>query len=568
MMQRAPFPFVRDAAVAVLLAALLGAAWSIRDWGNLVALRLPDTDDAVRLLQIRDWLAGQAFGDVTQARLGIPPGLAMHWTRVADLGPAALIAMLTPLVGWHGATVAAVTLWPILLFALALGLTGSIARAVGSAAATAMAVAALAYPATTLFLPGRIDHHGLQLVLLLALVRGTLGFGRIRTGALGGLATALSIAIGLETAPLLAVGGVVITVEWWLGREGAQQRMTGYAAGCTLGLAAAALIFRTTAWSYPACDGFTATAWRAAQAMSLGPLALAAIGPFLRTRTARSAAVLLVAGAAVGVLLLLGQRCADPYGAVDPLVRRLWLAHVGEAQPLFGAPIADGVGYAGLMAAGIAATLWHTIRTRGAGWLVLLAFQLVALAVTLAQLRGAYAGALLGAPALASLIAAARSRGVVVLAASWVAAAGFVYPLVGSMVAPAAGQPSGIVDCTSPGELARLAGLREGTAMTSVDIGAFAVAATPHRLFAAPYHRNVAGNAAMYRFFLSAPSTSQAIARRLNVDYVVSCPSDFVELGRSVGVETLAGQLRVGRPPAWLVPVGGPGSLRLYRVAR
>ncbi|UYY57756.1 hypothetical protein [Sphingomonas sp. S2-65] len=568
MTQRAPSTFVRDAALALLLAAVLGAAWTIRDWSDLGALRLPDTDDAVRLLQVRDWLAGQAFGDVTQARIGIPPGLAMHWTRAADLGPAALIALLGPLIGGHAATVTAVTLWPITLFAVALALTGSISRALGSAAATAMAVAALAYPATTLFLPGRIDHHGLQIVLLLALVRAVLGTGKIATGALGGAATALSIAVGLETAPLLAVGGLAITAEWWHGRAGARERMTGYAAALALGLAGAALLFRTSAWSYPACDGFTATAWRAAQALSLGPLALAAASPLLRTRAARSAAVLLVAMAGLAVLWLLGQRCADPYGSVDPLVRRLWLAHVGEARPLLEAPVADAIGYAGLMTVGVVATLWQAIRTRAAGWVVLLAFQLGALAITLVQLRGAYAGAQLAAPALAATIAVARSRGVVALAASWLASAGFVYPLAGSIAAPAAGPPSGMENCTSPGELARLAKLPGGTAMTSIDIGAFAVVATPHRLVAAPYHRNMAGNAAMYRFFLSEPSASEAIARQLKIDYVVSCPSDFAELGRSAGVDTLARQLQVGHAPAWLAPVGGPGPLRIYRVTR
>ena len=59
-----------DALVAILLAMGLAAVWAVRDWHQLVALRLPDTDDVMRLQQIRDWLAGQPFNDLSQHRPG------------------------------------------------------------------------------------------------------------------------------------------------------------------------------------------------------------------------------------------------------------------------------------------------------------------------------------------------------------------------------------------------------------------------------------------------------------------------------------------------------------------
>lgn len=41
----------------------------------LVADRMfPDPDDAMRLVQVRDWLAGQSWFDVTQYRLSPPAG--------------------------------------------------------------------------------------------------------------------------------------------------------------------------------------------------------------------------------------------------------------------------------------------------------------------------------------------------------------------------------------------------------------------------------------------------------------------------------------------------------------
>ena len=82
----------RDAALASAIALLLSAVWAIRDWTALSALHLPDTDDVVRLQQIRDWLGGQAFGDLAQHRLGLG-GVEMHWSRLPDLAPAAIIAL-------------------------------------------------------------------------------------------------------------------------------------------------------------------------------------------------------------------------------------------------------------------------------------------------------------------------------------------------------------------------------------------------------------------------------------------------------------------------------------------
>ena len=170
-MERAERAIWVDMLIALALACVLTAVWTWRDWANLAALRLPDADDVMRLQQIRDWLGGQAFGDLTQHRLGAS-GVPMHWSRLADLVPGAIIWCLQGVIGRHGAELIAVIAWPAMLLAAAIALTGRIARIVGGdeVAAPAMVVAAIAYPASTLFVPGRIDHHGLQLVLLLVAV--------------------------------------------------------------------------------------------------------------------------------------------------------------------------------------------------------------------------------------------------------------------------------------------------------------------------------------------------------------------------------------------------------------
>ncbi|MDF2382996.1 hypothetical protein JMG10_16050 [Nostoc ellipsosporum NOK] len=557
----------RDLGVALLLTVVLSAAWTLRDWHDLAALRLPDTDDMARLQQIRDWLAGQSFGDLAQHRLGPEPGLEMHWSRLADLVPAAWIVLLTPWLGGHGAALAAVILWPASLFCAALALTGAVARRLDAPPATAILLAALAYPATSLFLPGRIDHHGLQLVLILLLARALLGTGSFRAGAGAALAVTASLIIGLETLPLLGVAGAALVLLWVVDGPGGRDRLLGFGFVLPIALAGAGILFRTSGWSVPACDGFTGLSWRVAQCAAIAPMGLALFAVAGR-RTLRSrAAAAGIAGVAVaGAVLLLAPQCLDPYGEVDPLLARLWLAEVGEAQPLFGAPPANAIAYAGLALVGLVASLAIARRRREAGWWVLAALQCTALAITLFQLRGAYAGAMLAAPALAVTIGAARTRGPLALAAAWIAATGILYPIAATAIFPprAAAGPS----CTTPESLARLAGLPPGHLLAPLDLGAYALAATPHAVLAAPYHRNNRGNRAMYDFFLSQPAQSEAIARAWGIDYVAFCPDDLDRFAREArDPRSLAASLRAGSIPDWLVPIDGGDAPRTYRLA-
>ena len=565
-----------DALSATLLAIALAAAWALRDWHQLSALRLPDTDDVMRLQQIRDWIAGQHFTDLSQHRLGEAPGLAMHWSRLPDLVPAAIITLLTPLLGTYQAELTAVIAWPTMLFAAALFLVIRIARSIGGAgiARTALIVAAIAYPATTIFLPGRIDHHGLQVVLLLMVTLALFSPPTLGHGLIAGLAAAASVVIGMETAPLLAAAGLAMAIEWLFARH-ADDRMMGFGIGLATGLLGASIIFRTDQWGYAACDSFTATAWRGAVIAAFAPMLLALVARDVTGPAMRALLAALVAGVIGGIVIMVAPQCVAPYGIVDPVLARLWLGKVGEAQPLFAAAPGVAIGYAGVMVAGVAATAWRLQVTRDKRWIALLLLQSAALALTCVQLRGAYAGAMLAAPGLAATIAEARRRGAGWLAGAWIVSAGMLYPLAAEALTPhdagsSGGQRGALggTNCTSPEALATLAHLRPGRLLAPLDLGAYAIGTTRLSVVGAPYHRNNAGNLAVYRFFLGGPAQAAAIARTWNLSYVALCGDSFSELGSdAAGKGQLVAQLRAGHVPAWLRPLPGamPG-LSLYQV--
>ena len=69
-------------------------------------------DDLLRLQEVRDFLAGQSWFDVTQYRLNPPWGAPMHWSRLLDVPLAAVMLLARPLLGTTGAELAAATIVP------------------------------------------------------------------------------------------------------------------------------------------------------------------------------------------------------------------------------------------------------------------------------------------------------------------------------------------------------------------------------------------------------------------------------------------------------------------------
>ncbi|RZM20610.1 MAG: hypothetical protein EOP67_53775 [Sphingomonas sp.] len=184
------------------------------------------------------------------------------------------------------------------------------------------------------------------------------------------------------------------------------------------------------------------------------------------------------------------------------------------------------------------------------------------------QLRGAYTGAMLGAPALAIMIGAARRRGVLALVPAWMVSAGMLYPIAAGAFAPAyrnqaPGSATAPASCASPQTIAALDRLAPGMVMAPIDVAPWGIAETRHRFVAGPYHRNTAGNLAMYGFFLGNADQARAIARRWNVRYVVYCEGDLGDArsvsGRLAGSSgSMAHDLASRRIPAWLKPLDSP----------
>src|SRR5947208_4806256 len=181
--------------------------WVFQGWNQIRWFGLGDTDDNMRIMQVRALLHGQDWFDLRQYRMNPPLGGNIHWSRLVDLPIAGLILALRPFLGGAAAERWAVAIAPLLPYLLLLYSLAMTARRLIDPRAYPLAFLALFFAGSTngMFMPERIDHHGWQLALLALSMSGVADPKRIRGGLTLGISTALSLTIGLEMLIYLAI---------------------------------------------------------------------------------------------------------------------------------------------------------------------------------------------------------------------------------------------------------------------------------------------------------------------------------------------------------------------------
>lgn len=579
-----PAAWPRPVALAfVAIAALLVIASA----PAIAALRYPDPDDVLRMVQVRDLLAGQVWFDLTQHRLDAPNGgVAMHWSRLVDLPLAALMLVLTPLLGAATAeTVTAVAI-PLLTLGCALALVGrQAARLLGAAtAAYACLALALSVPVLSQVLPLRIDHHGWQVVLALAALAAVQSGNAARGGWIAGAAMAAWLAISLEGLPMVAALSGVLALRW-LRNPGDKV----WFVNAMLGLAATSvglfLATRGVADLADHCDALSPVHLAVLGWAAVATTALARLDP--RAKPTLLFGMAVIAAVGVGILFAVAPTCVrGGFAGMDPLVEAFWYRGIAEGQPLWQQPLGPILqslvppllGLAGLYA------LWRSDEGKRALWLdhalLLGAALAVALLVTRAgAVAGAYAAvpfgwllqrwlARLGAarPAVKALVAVATLA--VALAA--VLPGTRYWPQSGN--APAAPQaPQRANECRIAEAAALLARLPRGEILAPMDIGPRLLHDSPHTVIASAHHRGESGMRFAIELFLGSPEAAREALVKRGTAYVALCPgSNEVARFRSAAPDGFLAQLDEGRAPGWLqaLPVPPASNLKVWRVSR
>lgn len=576
--------------LAGLAFVLLNALRCLPQIGDLFLAA--DGDDQMRLVQVRDWLAGQSWFDSHQYRVLPPEGISMHWSRYIDAGIAAILIPASWLLSPTGADQAALILWPSLLAAVMVLVTvqgaGRIFGAAGAIGALAVFLSWNKLGGE--FVPPRIDHHGAQILCATAVFYLSLVPGRARLlGLCAGALTAAALAVGLEMLPTLATIWGIVALRHAFGQEGTGDWLLGF--GPAFVVTAPLLMIGQTPpaeWLVLHCDEL------APPVILLGAVgAVATAVPVLAGRTFRGPVpriLAMLAITAAGLWLafpVLGQCLAGPYADVTPEVRAIIEGNIVEALPALTILRTSPE---------IALRILLPIPVIGAfalaaGWLLRMRLDpvqrtaliqsvlvlLVGLAFAGLQIRAAN----LATPAL-PLLAGFLFHAFLqiprdsILRVPAVIALLLAQPTVlghlAAILRPPSPQPVASADvaaqpapedrnCRTVEDLAKIASLPRGTVFSTLNMGPAILAFTPHAVTSAPYHRSARAFWNGLGAFQSLDILRQALVET-EADYLVFCRGDVMERSNALIQDMLAGNL-----PPWLADVTGEGGdIRLLRI--
>ena len=576
-------PFFRHWRWVIVTAWLLYVAWIVFNrLGPIQAFALGDTDDNLRIAQVRALLGGQGWYDLYQHRFDpVHGGANIHWSRLVDLPLAGLILLMTPFIGGADAervAVAIAPLLPLLLLMFSLALT--MKRLVGERTWPLPIIGLLcAYSTIAMFAPLRIDHHGWQLAFLGLAVSAVADPRRARGGAVLGIATGLSLSVGLEMMIYLALlgGG---TVLMWVADRDQRPRLAAYAASLAATTSAGFLIFASNANWLAVCDALSPV-WLSDAAVG-GALMFGLATLKLEGWKARLGAAAGAGAAIAGFHALAWPNCLQRLEGVSPEATRLWLDHVREARPFYrhdwrNATMAMTLPATGLF--GWALLIWRAWKQRAEDSDLLRRTLAVALPAIAAfallfwQTRAAPAAQMMALPAATALI--------VLIAAKWLDSPkmwlhapaillvligfGALVPLAIQLVprdkTSTAMKRVSVANrsCPSLRALAPIQRQPKGVIFTFIDLGPRIIVATHHDAIGGPYHRNDRAIADVMKAFRGGEAQAHRIVTEYGSNYLLICPDmSTATIFMGEAPNGFYAQLVQGKVPAWLEPIELP----------
>jgi hypothetical protein len=566
------------AVIVIVWLAICG--WFIfQKWFDIRYFGLGDTDDNMRMMQVRALLHGQGWYDLRNYRMNPPFGANIHWSRLVDLPIAGLILGLRPILGGPAAERWAVAIAPLIPYLVLLYALAVTARRLIHPLAYPLALLAIFFAGSTngMFMPERIDHHGWQLALLALSIAGIADPKRFRGGLVLGITSALSLAIGLEMIIYLALAGAAM-VLFWVADRGERDRLGAYALSMSAGVAFSFVVFASYDNRAAVCDALSPV--YLSDALIAGAL-MYGLGWASPADWKRRLVLALAAGAVIALFHgLMWPDCLQRPEHISPEAQRLWMDHVKEARPVYthGWRIA---------------TLIVALPLTGAlGWIVLawmrrseadLFRRVVGAAVPgfaaslllLWQTRTGPAAQMMAAVGAAALVwflfplfwrskyPAVRVGGaILVMVAGVGAAAPFVLNFIPEPKPTPYESEIGKANalCASLWGLHPIALEPRGLVFTFVDLGPRLITVTHHDTITGPYHRNWRQIVdVMNAWRGSADQAHRIMVDKYHSTYVLSCPkSSTTTIFMTETPSGFYGQLERGQVPKWLKPVPLP----------
>lgn len=594
----------------VLLLIALQALFVWQDPAVLAERTLTDADGYTRLARIEALAEGSPWFDGSAVRANTPFGATLHWTRLFDVlvlaGAAPLFAFMSvkEALYWSGALIN-----PLLHVASLIALMWAATPLVKRRHVAYLGVLALALPAVhSYFAVGRADHHGLILLLFVALmgvsVRLLVMPRVLRWFALAGVLAALMLWVSVESMVTIGIVLLGLALSWLVvARPGARENAV-FALAMWAVLVVAFIIERPL-------DQYFVREYDRLSIVHIYVFLLPAVfwatlgllerrypdwfGPRVRWIVFLGGAAAAVAAVAIVVPRFFG----GPYVGVDPRVIAVWQNTVQEVRSIVAldAPLRSLREFVFLMGHAVIALpilVWLLRRRDGfaRGWwfISITAFVLVGLAFYQAR-WAAYAELILVVPYTvllgaildrvqylygqnALLVSAVRALTVAGFTCIFLIAGALLYSLEEQSQDSSAGACPLTAVASYLGDDAALSAEPQRL-MTYIFDGPEVVYRSPHAVVGTPYERNADGILDTYDFFTARDDRlAHAIAFRRGIDLVLICAAsrEAKHYAGKPGSPTLHDRLRDADPPAWMVRAPLPESLAngysMFRIIR
>jgi hypothetical protein len=574
-------PWGRIALVWLVIALLM----VLINWQNIAAGQFLDPDDTLRLVQVRDLIAGQGWFDLHQYRIDPGASPVMHWSRLVDVPLACFILLLRPVLGQPLAEHVTVVAVPLLTLLALMAIVGRMAFRLFDREIAGFACLALGFSPLLLaqFQPLRIDHHAWQIVSVLFALGALMARNQRLGGTLAGIGIAAGLMISLEVLPLAAAIGAVLLLRWL--RDPAQRWwLATYLMSLALSLAALFAATRGFGDFTQYCDVVSPAYFSVFAIVALGCAGVATVP---KMPPAGIVCLLGLAGAvAIAAFAIQAPQCLHgPFGNLDPLVRAYWYDNVLEGQPFWKQGLDDTLPplTQGAIALLVTIHLWRSAEgARRAWWFDYVLLLAAALCAGLLVWRSmAFVGAMSAAPiawllhrlllryraterpvakaliGLAALIALMPGTPVVIARA--------VVPRDPQETAEQLRQSS----CDLRQSALAMNALAPATIMTPLDIGPSLLERTRHSVVATSHHRAQLAMRDVILTFTGSDAQAQTIVQRHHARYLVLC-DDLAE--PHVYAENapggLAAHLLKGQAPRWLqeVRLNTPATFHVWKV--
>ncbi|MEJ6394206.1 hypothetical protein V8J82_13120 [Gymnodinialimonas sp. 2305UL16-5] len=297
-------------------------------------------DEIMRLISVKEWLNGtNGWYDTTIDRVLPPEGLSLHWSRYVDVTIGGMILALSLVMPTETAEAVTIILWPTLMMVIFAILTIKASlRYFGRIAAGIALIGLVLWETTglTRFGPLRLDHHGVQVLLMTIMILSLIPTrdGR-RAGIIGGLAAAMSLAVGLEMLLAVATGGLILMIRCVLDPERGATQLQAF--GLSLSLGALVLFVGQTPPAERAiayCDELAPPILILLASCATAALSLGFFARRVGGLAARSILAIGLGLAAAAVAYPALDTCfTGPYGNLPDELQAAISAHILEARP-------------------------------------------------------------------------------------------------------------------------------------------------------------------------------------------------------------------------------------------